>query len=178
MRTQQATNRLTFFGSLAMLLAAGIVGCGSPVATPDGEPTSPLLKGGKSSTTTSPWEKEPNDNPALASDVIGTAAKGGGRQGFISSATDNDYFLTYAVPAGKTFTVHLGASYPRDYDVQLLASDGVTVLAHNHQQAGMGETITYTNQTSTSQTYKLRVFSYDGSYSATSLYTLIVGKVN
>ncbi len=169
------TNRFSLFGSLAILLAAGIVGCGSPVD--NGSTDTPLLKGKNTSTTTA-WEAEPNDTPALATHVIGTAAAGGGLQGTISSATDNDYYLTYAVPAGKQFTVNLAMPYSKDYDVQILSSDGTTVLASNHQGAGMSETLTMKNMSSSSQTYMLRIFSADGSFSATSPYTLIVGKAS
>lgn len=170
-------NRFSFVGSLAILLTAGIVGCSSPIDNDSAN--SPLLKGGKKSVTPATvWEVEPNNDPALATDVIGTAEAGGGRQGTISSATDNDYYRTYAVPAGKQFTINLAASYPRDYDVQILASDGVTVLASNHQGPGMGEMLTFRNTSLTSQTYIVRVFSADGSFSTTSLYTLVVSKAS
>jgi len=169
-------NRFSLFGSLAILLTAGIVGCSSPVD--NSSASTPLLKGKNPPTTTTAWEVEPNNDPALATSVIGTAAAGGGLQGTISSATDNDYYLTYAVPAGKQFTVHLAMPYSKDYDVQILASDGITVLASNHQGAGMSETLTLKNSSSSSQTYKLRIFSADGSFSTTSPYTLIVGKAN
>lgn len=171
-------NRFSLLGSLAILLTAGMVGCSSPVDNGNGSTGAPLLKGKSTPTTTTAFEVEPNNDPALATSVIGTAAAGGGRQGTISSATDNDYYLTYAVPAGKQFTVHLGASYPRDYDVQILASDGITVLASNHQGPGMGETVTLRNTSTSSQTYKLRVFSADGSFSTTSFYTLIVSQAS
>lgn len=169
-------NRFSLFGSLAILLTAGMVGCSSPVD--NGSTGSPLVKKPSKPATTSPLEVEPNNDPALATQVIGTAEAGGGLQGTISSATDNDYYLTYAVPAGKQFTVHLAMSYSKDYDVQILASDGITVLASNHQGAGMSETLTLRNSSLTSQTYKLRVFSADGSFSTTSPYTLIVGKAS
>jgi hypothetical protein len=169
-------NRFSLLGSLAMLMTAGIVGCSSPVD--NASAGSPLLKGGKSTTTTTAWEVEPNDTPALGTSVIGTASAGGGRQGTISSATDNDYYLTYAVPAGKQFMVNLAMPYAKDYDVQILANDGITVLASNHQGPGMSETLTLRNTSTTAQTYKIRIFSADGSFSTTSPYTLIVGKAS
>src|SRR5688500_19126728 len=101
----QFATRTSFFGSLVTLLAAGIVGCSSPVGTAD--EASPLSKGGKSTTTTSAWEKEPNNDPALASDVIGTSTAGGGRQGWISTATDNDYYLTASIASCRMLRINL-----------------------------------------------------------------------
>src|SRR5688500_475213 len=174
MNIQSVTTRLTFLGSVAMLLAAGIVGCSSPVATPDDASATPLSK--KTKTTATVWETEPNNDPSTASDVISIAS--GYRMGYISTATDNDYFLTQAVPAGRRIVVTLNMPMTRDYDVQLLAADGVTVLASNHNGAGIAENLFLTNTSLTSEAYKLRVFSADGSYATTSPYSLIVSLVN
>jgi hypothetical protein len=175
MNIQSASNRLSILGSLALLLTAGVVGCSSPVATPDESPATPLSK--KSTTTSNAWETEPNNDPSTAN-VIGTATSSGGRMGYVSSATDNDYFVTAAIPAGAVLAVNLAMPSTKDYDVQVLSSDGVTVLASNHQGAGISETIRLTNTSSASQTYILRVFSADGSSSTVSPYTLIAGKAS
>jgi hypothetical protein len=166
MNILSASNRLSILGSLALLVAAGAVGCSSPVGSPDDASLSPMSK--KRTATTSAWETEPNNDPATTTDVIN-----GGKSGHISTAADNDYFVTVAVLPGKVLTVNLAMPYAKDYDVQVLASDGVTLVASNHQGAGVSETIYVTNTSSTSQTYKLRVFSADGTSSTTSPYTLI-----
>jgi hypothetical protein len=174
MNIEQSATRLSLLGSLAMLLAASIVGCTSPTAAPDDTSATPMSKKG-TQTATSVWETEPNNDPALASDVIGTSTQSGGRMGYISTASDNDYYLTASIPAGKVLTVNLAMPMNMDYDVQILANDGVTVLASDHRGAGISETLRLTNLTSSSQTYKLRVFSANGSFSAISPYTLIAG---
>ena len=174
---QLDSTRRFVLGSLVTLLVAGMTGCGSQVAGPD-ETLNPLEKGGKKRTTTTTiWETEPNDDPSLASDVVG-APDGGARMGYIASSSDNDYFRTHSVLPGRTLMVNLSASSSLDYDVQVLAMDGVTVLASNHQAAGFSETIYLKNTATTSHTYTLRVFSADGSYSTTSPYTLMVGEMN
>jgi hypothetical protein len=176
MQTRNLLNRLSFLGSLTLLLAAGMVGCSSPVATPDDAVATPLSKGGKQTTTTIVWETEPNDDPALASDVVTFAS--GFRMGYVSAATDNDYFPTQSLLPGQWMTVNLSMPYQMDYDVQILANDGVTVLASNHMGAGFGETLLLQNTATSSQSYIVRVFSADGSSTTTSPYTLTVGLVN
>jgi hypothetical protein len=86
--------------------------------------------------------------------------------------------VTAAIPAGAVLAVNLAMPSTKDYDVQVLSSDGDNVLATNHQAAGISETIRLTNTSSTSQTYILRVFSADGSSSTVSPYTLIAGKAS
>jgi hypothetical protein len=177
MHIQQSATRLSLLGSLVILLAASIVGCGSPVSAPDDTSATSMSKKATRSTT-SVWETEPNNDPALASDVIGTSSQSGARMGTISAAGDNDYYLTASIPAGKVLLVNLAMPMNMDYDVQILAGDGVTVLASDHREAGISETLRLTNLTSSSQTYKLRVFSANGSFSTVSPYTLMAGIVN
>ena len=56
----------------------------------------------------------------------------------IFTATDNDYYATGSVAAGKVLTVNLSMPYNKDYDVQILAADGVTVLASGISLGALG----------------------------------------
>lgn len=182
MQLQSAMKRFSLLGSVAMLLAAGIVGCVSPVDSPDGGSTSMMLKAGgkatitggkKPSKTTIVAETEPNDDPALTTDVITFAQPG--RTGTIASATDNDYFLTPTILPGQKFIVQLNMPFGFDYDVQILANDGVTVIATDIMASGSIELHSMTNSALVGQSYILRVFSANGSYSTVSPYSVMIG---
>jgi hypothetical protein len=120
-------------------------------------------------------ETEPNDDGTMVHTIIGSIL-GGSLRGVVSSAGDVDYASTHALLPGKELSVSLTVPSGKDYDVQLLDYDNLTVLASAHAGAGSKESIKFKNNTNSSNSYKLRVFSYDGSFSTTATYTLTVGK--
>lgn len=109
--------------------------------------------------------QEPNNTQATA----GTIALATNYNALIATNTDNDYYK-FTVAAGSSITVSL-TTLPFDYDVQLLNSAG-TVIGSSTNGGTTSETITYNN--AAAGTYTVRVFGYNGAFSATLCYTLRV----
>lgn len=167
------------FGALALVLSCGLASCDSTLQGPDaGSGATPLLKGGggSTSTTTIPTEREPNDDPHYNVSIVGSQL-GGSVNGVIATATDVDYYLSHGVLPGREVSVTLKVPAGKDYDVQILDYSTLTVLASRHLGAGQTESLRLKNQTNTMNDYYFKVFSADGSSSATATYTLTVGKV-
>ncbi len=85
--------------------------------------------------------------------------------GAISSSTDQDFYKI-TVPAGRTLTVKMTGPSGKDYDLYLLSSTGSTLKSSLGTTAT--ETVTYTNSTSSTATYYIKVIGYSGAYSTTS----------
>ncbi|MBL0201645.1 MAG: pre-peptidase C-terminal domain-containing protein [Chitinophagaceae bacterium] len=109
--------------------------------------------------------QESNNTQATA----GTIAVGTNYNALIASNTDNDYYK-FTVAAGTNITVSL-TTLPFDYDLQLLNSAG-TLLGSSANGGTSNETITFNN--AAAGTYTVRVFGYNGAFSATVCYTLRV----
>lgn len=170
----------------ALTVSGSLVSCADQTLTPSEQPTFQMKNGQKTTTTTSggggstststiPMETEPNDDGSMVHTIIGSIL-GGSMRGTIGTASDVDYASTHAILPGKELSVSLSVPAGKDYDLQVLDYDGLNVLASRHAGAGSTESIKFKNTTNSSNSYKLRVFSHDGSFSETATYTLTVGK--
>ncbi|MFG6465266.1 CehA/McbA family metallohydrolase [Roseateles sp. BYS87W] len=110
-------------------------------------------------------ETESNGTIATAN-AIGTATT---VTGFISSATDKDYFKVN-LAAGQRIRVDMTGPSGVDYDLYLVTSTGAGLASSEGTTAS--ESLTYTNGT-TARTVYIKVQSYSGS-STTSGYTLTI----
>lgn len=109
--------------------------------------------------------QEPNNTQAAA----GTIVAGTAYNALIATNTDNDYYK-FTVVAGTNITVAL-TTLPFDYDMQLLNSAG-TVVGSSAAGGTTSESITLNN--AAAGTYTVRVYGYNGAFSATSCYNLLV----
>lgn len=108
--------------------------------------------------------QEPNNTQATA----GTIVSGTTYRALIATNTDNDY---YKITVGGASTIAVSVStLPFDYDVQLLNSAGTVVGS----SAAGGTTNESINYAAAAGTYTVRVFGYNGAFSASSCYTLLV----
>ena len=110
-------------------------------------------------------EVEPNGTIATAN-VLGTATTA---SGFISTATDKDYFKV-DLPANRKIRVDMAGPSGVDYDLYLVTSSGAGLASSEGTTAS--ESLTYTNGTSARTVY-IKVQSYNG-FSATTPYTLTI----
>jgi hypothetical protein len=169
----------------ALTVSGSLISCADQTLAPTEQPEFQMKNGQKttssggggstSTSTTIPMETEPNDDGTMVHTIIGSIL-GGSLRGTISTAADVDYASTHAFLPGKELSVSLAVPAGKDYDLQVLDYDGLNVLASAHAGAGSTESIKFKNNTNSSASYKLRVFSYDGSFSETATYTLTVGK--
>ena len=110
-------------------------------------------------------EVEPNGTIATAN-VLGTATTA---SGFISTATDKDYFRI-DLPANKKIRVDMSGPSGTDYDLFLVSSSGAGLASSGGTTSS--ESLTYTNGSS-ARTVFIKVQSYSGS-STTTPYTLTI----
>ncbi len=110
--------------------------------------------------------QEPNNTQATA----GTISAGTSYKALIATSTDQDYYK-FTVVANTNITVAV-TTLPFDYDVQLLNAAG-TVVGSSSAGGTTSENIVY-NVGAASGTYTVRVFGYNGAFSASSCYTLLV----
>jgi hypothetical protein len=108
--------------------------------------------------------QEPNNTQATA----GTIVSGTSYKALIANSTDNDYYKITLSGSG-TIAVSL-STLPFDYDLQLLNAAG-TVVASSAAGGTANESINYT---AAAGTYTVRVFGYNGAFSASVCYTLLV----
>ncbi len=109
---------------------------------------------------------ESNNTSATAK----TIAKNASTTAFIGTSTDVDWFKFTLTSTEKNIKVTL-SNLPFDYDVQLYRNN--TLLATS-QNGGTASEVIIRNNTSTSGTYYVKVYGYNGAYSATQCYTLLV----
>ena len=110
-------------------------------------------------------ETESNNTIATAN-ALGTATT---VTGFISSATDKDYFKI-DLPANKKIRVDMAGPSGVDYDLYLVSSSGAGLASSEGTTAS--ESLTYTNGASARTVY-IKVQSYSG-FNAASAYTLTI----
>lgn len=110
-------------------------------------------------------ETESNNTIATAN-ALGTATT---VTGFVSSATDKDYFKV-DLPANKKIRVDMTGPSGVDYDLYLVSSSGAGLASSEGTTAS--ESLTYTNGTSARTVY-IKVQSYSG-FNAASGYTLTI----
>ncbi|MBK6828306.1 MAG: pre-peptidase C-terminal domain-containing protein [Chitinophagaceae bacterium] len=108
---------------------------------------------------------EPNNSQATA----GTISTGVYNKALIAATTDQDYYK-FTATTGVNITVSL-TTLPFDYDLQLLNSAG-TVIGSSAAGGSTNETIVFNG--AAAGTYTVRVFGYNGAFSASSCYTLLV----
>jgi hypothetical protein len=123
--------------------------------------------GGRNACTSTgcPDIQEPNNTQATA----GTIVSGTTYRALIATNTDLDFYRINA-SAGNVLSLSL-TTLPFDYDVQLLNAAG-TVVASSGASGTTNESFTY--NVPTTGTYTVRVFGYNGAFSATNCYTLLV----
>ncbi len=130
-----------------------------------GNTNSTFVGGRAPCAATCPDIQEPNNTQATA----GTISTGVNYKALIATNTDQDYYK-FTVAAGTNITVSL-TTLPFDYDLQLLNSAG-TVVGSSAAGGTTNETIIYNG--AAAGTYTVRVYGYNGAFSATSCYTLLV----
>lgn len=88
----------------------------------------------------------------------------------ISTSTDKDYFSFSTTSTDKNIKIEL-KNLPADYDVKLYK--GSTLVATSANSGTANETIIY--NTTTTGSYKVYVYGYNGAFNATLCYTLRAG---
>ncbi|HNZ43976.1 MAG: T9SS type A sorting domain-containing protein [Bacteroidales bacterium] len=87
----------------------------------------------------------------------------------IETAADVDYYKFSNTSAKKKIKVTL-TDLPADYDLKLFKSNGTTLIATSQNSGTTTESIVYNN--AKVGTYVIKVYGYNGAYSASSCYTL------
>lgn len=165
-----------------LLVPLILVGCESPPAV--APPAAPVLEsgpgdgggGGGGDQGSVVTEREPNDVCPGGLHDFGSV-DGGTGIGWISTAGDVDCWTPRSVRPGKELRAVLQPPPGKDYDVQIVDENG-NVLAHNHRGPGEAEEVRAKNPSQCcNRQFRLKVFSFDGSFSPTDSYTLKVDKV-
>ena len=112
-------------------------------------------------------ESEPNNSTSQANTI---ATSGTTVTGYISTSSDLDYFRI-SVGAGRTIRLDMTVPSNKDYDLYLYNSAGSQV-GYSIQNTGLPEQIIYTNTSSSTQTFYIKVLGYNGAYSTSSPYQL------
>lgn len=121
--------------------------------------------GGGGGTCSETGESGNNSSSTPSSATVGTSY-----QSQISTSTDVDWWSFANTSTAKNIKVTL-TTLPADYDIKLYNPSGTNVKTS--QNGGTtSETIIY--NTSTVGTYKIKVYGYNGAYSNTQCYTLLV----
>jgi hypothetical protein len=110
---------------------------------------------------------EPNNSISAAKTIsVNTSI-----QALIGASGDNDYYKFTTTTAAPKIRVQL-TNLPLDYDIRLYNSSG-TQIGISQNGGTTPEQIVY-NSSSAAATYYVRVYGYNGAYSASSCYTLTV----
>jgi Zn-dependent metalloprotease len=145
----------------AVKAATDLYGASSAEVTAVNNAFSGVGIGSSTTPTTDPYE--PNDTTAQAYAITsGTAYSS-----YIATSTDKDYYKLSAT-SGKSISISL-STLPKDYDLYLYNSSG-TLVAKSTNGSTTSESISYTP--SSSGTYYILVFGYNGNYSTATKYTL------
>jgi cyanophycinase len=127
--------------------------------------------GGSGTSTIS--ESEPNDSRSSAQD-LSNASFPLQLSGKISTSTDIDHSkLTLA--AGRMLSVDLSMPADKDYDVYLLSASGVIEARSVRDGNGLAESIRFSNSSSGTNTYYVKIVGYSGANSSTN-YGLTLAK--
>ena len=140
--------------------AAGNIGISTAVAFS-------IDNSGSPSTTYN--EVENNGTTKTANIIAGNVTK---IVGYISNSVDQDYFKI-DIPAGHSLSVNMKGP-ARDYDLYLMSSTGSRLRASAN--VGSTESVSYTNSSSASASYYLKVVAFGGAYSKTEPYTLTLNR--
>ena len=118
-------------------------------------------------------ELEPNDARSSAHDLT-NAIFPANVSGQISSTTDIDHFKL-SLAAGRQLNVDFSMPSDKDYDVYLLSASGVIEARSVRVGNGVAESIRFTNTSSGTNTYYIKLVGYAGANSS-ALYTLSIAK--
>lgn len=88
----------------------------------------------------------------------------------IATSSDVDWFKFNNTSSQKNIKVTL-TNLPADYEINLYASNGTTLLGTSQNSGTTSEQIIY-NNTSSAGTYRIKVYPYNGANSNTACYTL------
>jgi len=119
-------------------------------------------------------DTEPNNSRTAAQD-ISSAAFPVTITGTIGTSTDVDYFK-FTLDAGQTVLMNLTVPATKDYDLYLYNSSGTSLARSINAGNGVPESITYANPSSQTLIYYTTVKGYQGAFSATDPYTLVISK--
>ena len=136
------------------------------VGAPDGS-------GGGGGGSGSTSELEPNDTRSSANDLT-NATFPVNVSGQISSTTDIDHFKL-SLAAGRQLNIDFSMPSDKDYDVYLLSASGVIEARSTRVGNGVAEAIRFTNTSSGTNTYYIKLVGYAGANSST-LYGLSIAK--
>jgi len=136
------------------------------VGAPDGS-------GGGGGPGGSQSEREPNDTRSSAHD-LSTAAFPVNLSGQISSATDIDHFKL-SLASGRQLNIDFSMPANKDYDLYLLSASGIVEARSVRVGNGVAESIRFTNTSSGTNTYYIKLVGYAGANSSV-LYTLSIAK--
>ena len=118
-------------------------------------------------------ELEPNDSRPSAHDVS-AASFPLTISGKISTSTDLDHFKV-TLAAGRQLALDLTVPSNKDYDLYLQSTSGFVEARSTRVGNGVAESIRFTNTSSGTNTYYLKVVGYSGANSTTN-YSLLVAK--
>ncbi len=128
---------------------------------------------GGGTTSTSINEQEPNDSRNSAQD-LSAASFPVQVTGKISTSSDVDHFKL-SLAASASLSIDLSMPSNKDYDVYLLSLSGVIEARSVRNGNGLAEAIRFTNTSSGTNTYYVKVVGYNGANSTTS-YLLSIAK--
>jgi len=132
------------------------------------EPTHPGASGDGASAGSPAREQEPNDSKRLSNRLQGPQTV----TGTIGDWGDRDW-LRLELPAGATLTLHLSVPPDADYDLILYGADG-SRLQTSERDAGLPEAVEHTNSWTRRRVLYVKLYGYEGSWSARSPYRLDV----
>jgi Zn-dependent metalloprotease len=140
--------------------AAGNIGTSTSV---------PFTVNNSGPTPTTYNEVESNGTTSTANVIADTVTK---IVGYIGTSTDRDYFKIKVAP-GRSLTISMTGP-AKDYDLYLLNSSGITV--RTSANVGATESVTYTNFSSTTATYFIKVVAFGGAYTTSTPYNLALSR--
>ena len=128
---------------------------------------------GPGSGSTSLSEREPNDARSSAHD-LSTATFPLSVSGQISSTNDIDHFKL-SLAAGRQLNIDFTMPANKDYDLYLLSASGVIEARSIRVGGGVAESIRFSNSSSGTNTYYVKLVGYAGANSSTP-YALSIAK--
>jgi|GEM_PF-802202 len=118
-------------------------------------------------------EREPNDTRSSAHD-LSTASFPVNVSGQIASATDVDHFQL-SLAAGRQLNIDFNMPATKDYDLYLLSASGIIEARSVRVGNGVAESIRFSNTSSGTNTYYIKLVGYAGANSSV-LYGLSIAK--
>ena len=129
--------------------------------------------GGGTGSGSSLSEREPNDTRASAHD-LSAASFPVNVSGQISSSSDLDHFKL-SLASGRQLNIDFSVPANKDYDLYLLSASGVIEARSTRVGGGVAESIRFSNTSSGTNTYYIKLIGYAGA-SSSALYALSISK--